>query len=178
MLQTLYVIAHSFFKICKLESGPQDLPSSQSFLFIVTATYMCISTIIPVLFDISVLQALLQTILEICITFFLSFSLLYMTGYYSRILQTLTAIMGVETLFHFIALPILILEIYFKSVNIDIGLVPILAILLMTWNLTVYAHILRHALSSEFYVGFLVTFIYLIVTVVISQTLFPTPLPE
>lgn len=101
-----------------------------------------------------------------------------MTGYYSRILQTLTAIMGVETLFHFIALPILILEIYFKSVNIDIGLVPILAILLMTWNLTVYAHILRHALSSEFYVGFLVTFIYLIVTVVISQTLFPTPLPE
>ncbi|MCV6639229.1 hypothetical protein [Candidatus Albibeggiatoa sp. nov. NOAA] len=178
MLQTLYVIAHTFFKICRLELGPQDLPSSRAFLLLVTATYMCISTIIPIIFEIPILKAILQTFVEVGITFFLTFSLLYMTGFYARTLQTLTAIMGIDVFFHLIAIPILILELYFKSAGIDIGLTQILAILLVSWNLTIYAHILRHALSTEFFVGFVITFIYLLVTIIILQTLFPTPLPE
>jgi len=173
MLQTLYVIAHPFFKICKLELGPQDLPNSKAFLLLVAVVYMGISTIIPILFEIPILKALLQTFVEINITFFLTFSLLYLTGHYSRIMKTLTAIIGVDIFFHLIALPILLLELYFKSISVDIGLAQILALLLVGWNITVYAHILRHALSSEFFVGFVITFVYLLVTIVILQSFFP-----
>ncbi len=175
MLQALYVIAYHFLKICLLEAGPQDLPRSPPFLLFLIFIYALISTTILILYEVPLLTILGQTFVELGITLFLTFSLLYVTGYYNRIIQTLTAIIGIDTLLHTIALIILILEFYLKSINLDIGFTQILALLLFFWNLTVYAHILRHALSSEFIVGFIITFIYLIVTVIILQSLFPTP---
>lgn len=175
MIQTLYIIAYTFLKICRFEKGPQDLPRSQTFLLLVMAAYICVSPIIPHAFGMPLSTAIIKTWVEIGITFFLTASLLYVTGYYARTLQTLTAILGVDVFFHFVAMPLFILEFYLKSMSVDIGIIQLLAIGLVIWNIAVYAHVLRHALASEFYTGLIVTFIYLVVTVAILQSLFGIP---
>jgi hypothetical protein len=173
MLAALYTIIYTFLSICFMRLAPQDLPYSRSFLVVLTTLYLLLASMISLWFGNSLQQAFVYNITGIALTYILTFSLLYFTKFIQRSVQTLTAIMGVDIIFHLVTIPLLLLETFLKSINGDTGLVQVLVIILMGWNLTIYAHILRHALSSELLVGFAVTFVYLIVIIMVLQVLLP-----
>lgn len=174
MLSALYTIIYTFVSMCFMRLTPQDLPYSRLFLLVLTVIYLLLAVSISLWFGNSLHQALMQNVIGIALTYALTFSLLYFTKFLQRSVQTLTAIMGIDIILHLATVPLLLLETFLKSINGDTGLVQVLVIILMGWNLTIYAHILRHALSSELLVGFAVTFVYLVVIIMVLQVLLPS----
>jgi hypothetical protein len=155
-MQSLLTIWSLFFDLCRLRLKPQDLPYSHAFLSMTLLVYVIISITLS-LIHISIFEAILSTIIEIALLIILISSLLYLAHYPTRIIQTLTALLGASCVLGILSFPVMYWFEFYRDFEITI---PILLLLgLGVWNFTVYAHVLRHALAVPFFVGFLFTFI-------------------
>jgi len=102
----------------------------------------------------------------------LTSSLLYFTKYSARIIQTLTALAGTNSLLGILIIPVLF---WLEQIGLNEGdtSLPVLLLLgLIVWNLAVSAHILRHALAVPFFIGFFLTVVMYFLTVSILSQLF------
>jgi len=101
--------------------------------------------------------------------------LLRITGFGARTGQTLTALAGSGVILNLIALPIVIWSIAARSrgtpsVTADLGHTA-----LLVWSILISAHIYRHALSTQFLVGVLVTVLCLCLILATTMALIPDP---
>lgn len=171
-MHTFQVLWSTFFKISCLQLKPQDLPKSNILLIVITLNYVCIGILLSIP-RLSLGEAFLSTLIEIFLLIILVSSLLYFTHFLNRLSQTLTALIGTNTLLGWNSLPVLLWYYQAKLYQWDIGLPIILLLGLTIWNLVIYAHILRHALDTPFFTSLILSLIIFSMIADILIQLFP-----
>ena len=156
MIHTLSVLWSAFFLICQLRWRPQDLPASSILLMLSLGIYTLVSMILS-LFQLSVERAILSALLDTSLLILLTSSLLAIVRYSARISQTLTALAGTNSILGILCIPLLFWLKQFQPG--EVALPELLLLVLIVWNIVVYAHILRHALEIPFFVGVILTII-------------------
>jgi hypothetical protein len=171
-MQALIVLWSTFFNICRLRLGPQDLPSSNVLLSLSLFFYAAVGVALSLL-RLSVKEAVLSNIVDVGLLIVLTSSLLYVARYSARITQTLTALAGTNGLLGILSFPVLFWLEQARLNESDISLPALLLLGLIVWNFLVYAHILRHALVVPFFVGSIFTVIMYFLTFSILNLLVP-----
>lgn len=160
--------------ICLLRAGPQDGPASAFILGFAITCYTMVSVLV-MSGNYGMLTGTRIALAELAMLVMFIALLLYLLGKAARIRQTLSAMTGAGTLLGLFALP---LAMMFQSARVDDSLPFILSfawLTLLFWNLVVSAHIMRHALSTTFAIGFAVSLVYVLISTQLVMALFPQP---
>ncbi len=165
-------LIRTWFDICLLRTGPQDLPASGFLLGLSLACYVLVSFLVASPSS-GFIVAVQLAALDVGMLAVFVASLLYLQSKTGRIGQTLSAMAGSGSLMGLFALPLVLL------VDPDLPADQVSALLagswlsLLIWNLFVMAHIMRHALSTSFAIGLGAAVLYALVSMQIVATLFP-----
>jgi hypothetical protein len=152
-----------FFSIALFRKGPQDVPYSPFLLvslFILTFSIELLTHLIPSIKEQAIEFPILLRYLLIkhAVTITVIYLIFKLHGHVRRFTQSLTTMFGVDVLMSAIFLPINFLLV-FAAINESAGFVilgSLLYMFLLGWNLFIYMHIFRHALSvSPLYGGML-----------------------
>ena len=165
-------LIRAWFEICLLRRTPQELPASAYLLGVSLCCYGLVSVLVSSQ-SYPFSSALLLAVVDLGLLVVFVWSLLFLQHKTARINQTLSALAGSGSLMGVIALPLLLI--------IGPGTVtepvpaPLVSLwlLLLLWNLFVMAHIIRHALSSSFAIGFGISLLYALLSMQVITTLFP-----
>lgn len=151
----------TFFDLCRLRLGPQDLPVSPVLLRASLLAYG-VCGFVSALIGLSPVWALAGTLLDVALLALLTGVALGLRRRPERYTQTLTALAGSGTVLGLISLPIVT----------ALGLAPDgplqlllsnLWLLLLVWNLVVIGHIARHALDLGMPAGLGVALVYFMI---------------
>ncbi len=156
-----------FLDICLLRRGPQDVPASAALLTAVLGAYG-ISSMLVLLVSSQAATAIIQALLDVGLLAALTYTLLNLSGYQARFVQTLTTLAGTGTLLGLIALPLVLWMSRTASDEGGSGAASLLFLLLLVWSIAVMSHVLRHALSTSRWVGLLYTFGYLAISMMVA----------
>lgn len=162
---------HLFFDICLLRKGPQDVPANSFLLSMVTVVNFMIAMLASALVS-GFLVGLEETLLGLALTVITLAIVLQLSGRMARFQQTFTAIMGCETLFHFIMVPISMLLITSKETDAIAQFTAVLWLFLVLWYLVVIAHILRHAIATNFALALIISLGIFVVTWQVTNLVF------
>lgn len=162
------IIVKIFLEICLLRSGPQDLPASAIFLGVVFVANAFVGLIILSI-EAPFQAAVPQFFVSIGLLTAFSWIILTASGKATRLQQTLTALLGADTLISLFALPFLI----WISLNQSYGLAYYVLFASMLWSIAVVGHIVRHALSSSYLFGFGLAILYFFTSFQVMAYLFP-----
>lgn len=155
-----------FVDIVLFRKGPQDVPASQLLLGLCLLAYLLIGELMLLMED-TLLRATLQVLLDAAMLAGFVTVTLKIAGYGARVLQTLSALLGVDVLISILAFPVMIS----LSSGVERG-GGYLLIMLMIWHLAVTAHIFRHALSRSLWIGYAAALFYTLLSFQILQLLF------
>jgi hypothetical protein len=171
MLNSFYILWRSFFDICRFQMTPQQIPYSQPLLGLLLLAHALLSATMVAL-ELPVAVALLSGCAETSLLAVLVFSLLQMAGYAKRAVQAISALAGTEIIIKIISLPALL---WLRSLpqDGDAGGPLILLLGLMAWSMGISAHILRHALSTNFWIGLALSFTIALASLTVLEMLFP-----
>jgi len=158
-----------FWQIALLRKGPQTLPASRELLWLLLSAHWLIGVIL-VIDTFPLDRALLSGLVGTLIMVALVHGLLIMYRQHNRVTQTLGALAGCEVLLGLFMLPLLML-LYMGGGLQDLA--AMLWLLLLGWNITIAAHIFRHALGITLGMGFLFAVVYIVVSISLSSFLIP-----
>lgn len=163
-------LLNRFFALCLFQASPQDLPRSPFLLSMSLLVYALIGLIMA-LNQAHLLKALAMVGIEVGLMSGLCWLLLWIRQIPYRYTQTLTAMAGCSALLALLALPILLWQ---QSASSDdvIVLAALLMWLLLLWQIMMFSHIIRHALSTSFLAGTTLVLIYMYITNSFAQALF------
>jgi len=173
MLDAAITILRAYFQLCLFRSEPRDMPVAGAFLIFSAVLYGLSGIGLALIYQPPSL-AILSGAVETALLLGLTWLLLSAYGLRSRFIQTATAITGTGFLFSLFSLPFFLLRPWAENGNDSplLLLVSMLLLFLMTWNITVLAHILRHAVSSSFALGVLLAVGYVwLITATLSLIL-------
>jgi hypothetical protein len=162
------IILKKFLGICMFRLGPQDLPASTFFLGIVLLSNAAVGLLIFSM-EAPLLLAVPQFIAGIALLAAFSGIVLALSGKLLRFQQTLTALLGADTLISLIALPFLI----WISEDRNFSWAYYVLYASMFWSVAVVGHIIRHALSSSFIFGLGLSILYFLASFQVMAFLFP-----
>lgn len=169
MLSALGTLIGAFWAMCTFRLAPQALPASTALLGLTTLSNLVLSTLINQV-RLSLGSSLFVAVLEMAVVVALTVALLHAFSRGPRTVQTLTALMGTGTVIGALVFVVLVAL---------PALPPAIRLAIFLWNLLVMAHILRHALDTPFFVGFLVAVGYAVfliqLVVFIDRLLAPLP---
>lgn len=165
-----------FWDICRLKAGPQDVPAGRNLLIAAIIAAVIIdsfstSILMPSLGNIEILQivALYNIILTTAM-----YLLLWMIGYASRGLQTLTALLATGLLISLVLLPGLLV---INSAAEEVKSFAFYVLADTIWRLTVNTHIFRHAFSVNLMLAMILSLSYFIFGLFVADILIPTQNP-
>jgi len=158
-------------ELCLLRRTPQDIPASGILLGISLCCYALVSVLVS-LPGYGVGRALLLALTDLTLLFAFVCSLLLMQARAARINQTLSAMAGSGSVLGLVALPLLLATGAGASAETVPVSLAVLWLLLLLWNILVVAHIIRHALSSSWLVGFGLSLMYALISMQIIGSLF------
>ena len=164
------VLFRVFMEICLLRRRPQDLPYSQALFSLCMVSYLLLTTLLnAIVYPLG--NALLASAVEGVLIMAATSAALRLRGVGERWLQTTTALTGSGCILTLFALPV-----FAFGERLGQGQVPVmtslLALLLLTWNLAVVAHVLRHALGITFPAGVMAALLYLwVISIVVAGVL-------
>ncbi len=161
-----------FFRICRLQDGPQDLPAAPLLRNLALSLYLLLSLATSAL-NMPLGQALLAAAIDIGLLVLLTSLLLMLRGFSARITQTLTALAGASVILSLFSLPMLIWLHAAREAQGDATIPSLIMLALVIWNLLIIAHIFRHALSTLFAAGLLLAIGYFWLQLVILSALLP-----
>lgn len=162
--------ALSFIRIMGLLSAPQDLPYSKSLLTRVLFIYLITGMLVLLPGTTDLFTAIVLMLLDlVMLTGFLKFCL-YTRNTSARFLQTFLACLGVGILFQLLALPLVLVMNAGEEVSqANNALGGLFYLLLISWQVTVVAHILRHAMNMLMTLTLLLSFSYVLLVIYISN---------
>ena len=170
----MLTLIRPFLLLCLLRLRPQDLPASGLLLAIAMASYVAcnVLTLSPIL---HVGNALLSVVVEVTVLSLLTIAVLYTHGLGVRVAQTLTALVGAGTVITLVAGPFVVWAVDAARSGDERGFeVPILWLLVL-WSIVVNAHILRHALSTNYFGGVLVASVVFLILQQITGAMLEFP---
>jgi hypothetical protein len=165
-------LIQSFWEICLLQKAPQDIPYSRGLLFLLLPVNFLVGTLYLVFSSLEVGLGSILLFASIHMLFFLgSLSvLMLLMGYAARIVQTLVALLGTDIIITLLAMPVVMA---INNASELAGYFGIILLLLITWNLVIMAHILRHALSVSFLLAGLIAFGYFMLSIKLVDSFLP-----
>ncbi|MDH5369228.1 MAG: hypothetical protein OEW99_04340 [Gammaproteobacteria bacterium] len=168
MLQLMRI----FWDICRLKTGPQDLPTGRYILSAAVLAGIIIDSFTTSIFmpkfsviDLAKLVVTFNIVLLVAIYF-----LLKLIGYAERAIQTITAIAGSGLFISLVLLPGLLVM---NSVDGQVKSFAIFILIDNVWRIAVNAHIFRHALSVGLLMAMIVSVSYLLFGVLVADILLP-----
>lgn len=166
-------LIQSFWEICLLQKAPQDIPYSRGLFLLLLAANFLVGTLYSGLSSPDVTFGSILLVASIHMLFFVGSLSVLMTvmGYSARIFQTLTALLGTGVIITLLAMPVVLAINYAPQLTGYFGLI---LLLLITWDLVIMAHILRHALSVSFLLAGLFAFGYFMLSIKLVDLLLPT----
>lgn len=159
-----------FIRIMTLRSGPQVLPYSVAQLARVLVLYLVTGLIVLTpgagdLFTSIVLMVIDLVMLVVFIKF-----CLYTRNASERFHKTFLACLGVGTLFQLLALPLVfILNTGPETSQASNVIGGLFYLLLISWQVTVMGHILRHAMNMMLSLTVFISFVYFLLIIFISE---------
>jgi len=162
-----------FFDICILRAGPQDLPSS---LFLLRSVVL-LSTIVGVFLNLPTegfSQSLAISLFNVVLLTVFLYAGLRLRDKLPRFRQSLAAMMGTNIIIGLVMMPFMFALV---SAKLDGEASPIalqVFLLLLVWDITVFAHIIRHSFDIRLGYGFLVSLGYLILSWMLIDIIFVT----
>lgn len=153
-------VAQKIILMLLLKTTPQDLPYSRGLMARVIFLYF-ISGVIVVAGVVEPLLAMARMLLNIVIILSFSYAVLSALNLSTRFVQTITALIGVGTVFNLLAWPVLLYN--------HLGL----ALMLISWEILVTAHIFRNALNTKMAQSVILSMALFFVSLTLSQLIFP-----
>ena len=166
------ILLRCFAEICLLRAGPQYLPAS-TFLLAAALTVYGFAGLFLSLVNTTFFGALLMVMVDILLLIAFAYVILRVRVMTARFVQTLTALAGTGAILEFVAWPALVWQ--QLSATADGGGVMIPSLLLwvwLFWSIAVVGHILRHALSTTFTAGALLSLLYTFISIGVVRALF------
>jgi len=165
-------LIRTFWTICRLQAGPQNLPKGRNLLISVVLAGIIVdsfasSLLIPKLSGLKILSTVaLYNILLLAAVFLL----LKLIGYKERSIQTITAIAGSGLFISLVLLPGLIMM---NSAEEQLKSFAFFILIDNVWRIAVNAHIFRHALSVSLLMAMIVSVSYLLLGLLVAEFLLP-----
>lgn len=161
-----------FWDICRLQSGPEELPASTFLLGIALVAFLFVDFLIS-LNQLSFGDAVMASLVEAGIMGLLPYIVLWIRLMPQRWPQTYTALLGTGTVIGVIALPLGFWQHMSMTATGQIAALPsLLLIALLVWNLVIVAHILRHALSVPMLLAGVFAGVYMYIQIRVITNLF------
>lgn len=161
-------ILQLFFDICLFRRGPQDLPASTLFLVLVLVVNALVGLVILAM-ESSLDRAILEFLTGTAMLVVFSWIVLSAASKGERMKQTVTALLGADTVISCMALPLLA----WVSARQNVGLASFFLVGLMLWSVSVAAHVYRHALSSSYMYALALTILYFSLSFQVMAYFFP-----
>lgn len=162
----------TFWDICRLKAGPQDLPTGPYLLVVAVFAGIIVdsfstSVLIPSLSTLETIQILVTYNIILLAAVYL---LLKLLGYAQRGMQTLTALAGSGLFISLVLLPSLLM---LNSAQEEVKSFALYILVDTVWRIAVNAHIFRHALSLSLLMAMIVSMSYLIFGLYVADILLP-----
>lgn len=157
----MHALIFRFLDICMLRAGPQDLPASAFLLRLLMALNIIVGTLVS--FPISGFdRALMEVLLDILLLVILLYAGLQWRGLGARFVQVLMAFMGTGIVLGMLMMPVVYQLAAANAVN---ETAPVAALVwwgIVFWNITIFAHILRHGFNIHLAYGFVLAVAYIL----------------
>jgi len=158
---TMGVLLRIIWQIVLLRQGPQVLPASTFLLWLVLAAHWLTGVLLGLL-SLPPLESMLSALAGTLIMVALVHTLLLLYRHHARLTQTLAALAACEVLLGLLALPLTAL--FYAGAGLQ-DIAAMLSLLVLGWNITVAAHIFRHALGVSMGMGFLFAIAYTLISI-------------
>ncbi|MGD2052996.1 MAG: hypothetical protein PVG45_02730 [Gammaproteobacteria bacterium] len=158
--------------IMLLRAGPQDVPYSTSLLAAVTFLYLA-GGIVVLTTALATSQAVANMMLDIAVLFAFSYFCLSLLGFRARFVQTVTALAGVGIVYHLLAWPLFIQIHGMQPEQQGVKIAGLLMLLLISWQVLVFAHVFRHAMQLSMARALALSFGYLFLSMAAAEIIFP-----
>lgn len=156
----------AFWRILLLRATPQSVPASPSLLWLVLLLHYGIGLLLALFslpLSLSLLSALVGTLTMVAVVH----GVLLLFKKHARYTQSLTALAACEALLGLLLLPLSVVY-YFGSGEVNV-LLAMLSLLVLGWNVALTAHIFRHTLEVSAGVGFILSIVYLLISMNIGE---------
>jgi hypothetical protein len=164
----MYRLIQLFFDICILRKGPQDVPAMPWMLYLILPVYIAVNLSVLLLNSYPFPALFIQVFIDFSLLAGFCWSLVFFSGKPARFLQTLTALIGTESIISCFAIPVIAIMIFFP--NTISGFVMLG---LMVWNWLVIGHICRHALDRPLILGLGLSLLFILISSQIMALVFP-----
>lgn len=158
----------SAIELCLLRIGPQDLPASQTLLYLSLLLNFAVGVVLVAGLQLGLSRAFMESLFQIA----LMLGALYLALKYSKRLprfnQSATAFMLSGLLLGLLALPMVFWN--QRTQSAESGL---LVLILLFWDIVVMGHILKHTFEMPFNVGIAAAMIYTILSWNLTALFFP-----
>jgi hypothetical protein len=158
----------AFWRILLLRAGPQSVPASATVLWLALLLHYTVGVLLG-LFAMPISFALLYALVSTLTMVAVVHGLLLLFKKHVRYLQSLSALAAGEALLGLLLLPLSLLYYLGDGGEVLRGLLALLSLLVMGWNVALAAHIFRHTLGVSRGLGFLYSVVYLIIAVTLGD---------
>lgn len=172
MLQLLKM----FVDLAFLRIGPQDVPDSPSLLRMVLLLNVAVSLLIMAR-EVPLHEGFIRVLLGIAIMWVLIRAILNFKGLQNRFIQTFTALMAADVIITLAQAALIMLGFMPEAAAKASQMEAIVWTLIVFWALSVQGNILHHSLDVSRIMGALLAFCLMLITVVVSFTLYPPDIP-
>lgn len=172
MLTTLNILSKAFFDVCLLQKGPQDLPKSSVLLYLSLILYITFDVLLTIQSRLFV-DALLVTFLDVVFLLGVTFLILKQHNHLDRWQQTITALCGSGVILSIFIFPLVYGSAQNQSAEWLKQIILLFFLVMVIWNIAVFAHILRHAISASMGIGIMIAILYIWISSLLISILFP-----
>ena len=165
-------IALRLLAIMLLRAGPQHLPYSPPLLGVLTLLYVA-SGVLVIAATMDVSQAIANLVLDVAVLFAFSYFCLSVLRLKARFVQMVSALTGIGALYHLLAWPLFVQLNDMQPEQQDVTIIALLMLLLISWQVLVFAHVFRHAMQMSMVRALALSFGYLFLSMSVAELLLP-----
>lgn len=159
----------SFINLCRLRAAPQDLPYSWFLMSAALTCYFLVGLGVA-LTEQELGPALLTGCVDLALLVGLARLALWITNLGPRALQTITALAGTGTLFEIMAWPLI--SALQSMGDQPSGILSLLLLGLIIWNIMVIGYILHHALNLSMWIASGIALFYIYTSMRVMTALY------
>ena len=160
-----------FFDICILRAGPQDLPSSLFLLRLVVVANITVGIFLNLPTE-GFTQSLMISLFNVVVLAGFVFAGLRWRDKLARFRQTLIAMMGTNVIIGLLMLPFVFSLVAAQLEGESAPVALQFFLLFLVWDITVFAHIIRHSLDVRLGYGFVISLGYVVLSWTLVEMVF------
>lgn len=158
--------------IMLLKAGPQQLPYSVQLLVTLILLYLA-SGVLVLTTSMNTGQAAANMVLDVAVLCSFSYICLSLLRYKARFVQMVSALAGTGIVFHLIAWPLFLQIHNMQPQEQGAKISALLMLLLISWQVLVFAHVFRHAMQMSMMRALALSFGYLFLSMAAAEAILP-----